>query len=353
LTINFLDLVIKNENTNQSSHCFEFFAFSCVTKREVEYGNYQYGMLSAIKVVTCKLVNRYGVNNHKRLISSSWTLARTSPPQPITATATTPSLHHHHHHHRSFVEVIRKTMSSSTTPPKVDDDVNNNNDDESRKRPSSSMNETDNNDSAKIAVVATETSSSSTPASSQQKQGDNNNNESCSKRPWKKGKKDNNKSKNGRGGIKDYGDGARDKRDDPPQLGSYANPAMREKYGVTLDLEEATTATDTNDDKNTETETKDTVKRKVALLLGFLGTKYGGFQINPEQKTIQAEIELALYRSGMISKDNFGTQHKYSWSNSARTDKGKQSREQHGSCGCCCCCARYNKIIVYISQLVL
>ena len=293
-------------------------------------------MLSVIKVLTCKLVNRYGVNNNKRLISSLWTLARTSPPQPIKATATTTSLYYHHHHQRSFVEVIRKTMSSTTTPPEVDDNVNNNkNDDESRKRPSSSLDEkTDNNDSTKIAVVATETSTSSTPASSsssQQKQGgDNTNNESSSsKRPWKKGKKDNNKSKY-KGGIRDYGDGVRDKRDDPPQLGSYANPAMREMYGVTLDLEEATaattSATDTNDDKNSGTEKKDTVKRKVALLLGFLGTKYGGFQINPEQKSIQAEMELALYRSGMISKDNFGTQHKYSWSNSARTDKGKQSR---------------------------
>ena len=295
-------------------------------------------MLSVIKVLTCKLVNRYGVNNNKRLISSFWTLARTSPPQPIKATATTTSLYYHHHHQISFVEVIRKTMSSTTTPPEVDDDVNNNkNDDESRKRPSSSLDEkTDTNDSTKIAVVATETSTSSTPASSsssQQKQGgDNTNNESnssSSKRSWKKGKKDNNKSKY-KGGIRDYGDGVRDKRDDPPQLGSYANPAMREMYGVTLDLEEATaattSATDTNDDKNTGTEKKDTVKRKVALLLGFLGTKYGGFQINPEQKSIQAEMELALYRSGMISKDNFGTQHKYSWSNSARTDKGKQSR---------------------------
>jgi DNA mismatch repair ATPase MutL len=285
-------------------------------------------MLSIIKVATCKLVNRYGINTNKRLNSSfSWTLTRTrtSPPQPIT---TAISSLYHHHYQRSFVEVLRKTMSSTTTPP-ISEDANNN--DDSRKRPSSSVDGTDNNDSTNIAVAATETSSS-TPSSSsqpqQKQQGDNNNNNnkesSSSKRPWKKGKKDNSKSKNGRGGIKDYGDGARDKREDPPQLGSYANPAMREMYGVTLDFEPTTTATtnDDGDDKNT-TETKDTVKRKVALLLGFLGTKYGGFQINPEQKTIQAEIELALYRSGMISKDNFGTQHKYSWSNSARTDKGK------------------------------
>jgi tRNA pseudouridine(38-40) synthase len=37
---------------------------------------------------------------------------------------------------------------------------------------------------------------------------------------------------------------------------------------------------------------------------------------------LQAEIELALFRSGMIVKSNFGLPHKYSWSSSARTDKG-------------------------------
>jgi tRNA pseudouridine(38-40) synthase len=44
--------------------------------------------------------------------------------------------------------------------------------------------------------------------------------------------------------------------------------------------------------------------------------------VNNNQRSIQAEIELALYRSGMISTANFGLPHKYSWSSSARTDKG-------------------------------
>lgn len=109
--------------------------------------------------------------------------------------------------------------------------------------------------------------------------------------------------------IKDFGVGSVDTRGDPPHVGSFANPAMREQFGVVID--------DLKDAEESKTN-----KRKVALFLGFLGTKYGGFQMNPEQRTLQAEVELALYRSGMLSKSNFGTPHKYSWSNSARTDKG-------------------------------
>ena len=137
---------------------------------------------------------------------------------------------------------------------------------------------------------------------------------------WKKAKEKDNKrrfTKKGAGKwIKDFGEGSRNTRDDPPHLGSFANSAMREQFGVVLE--------DTEETKEGE-ETKPTVptnKRKVALFLGFLGTKYGGFQMNQEQRTLHAEIELALYRSGMITKSNFGTPHKYSWSNSARTDKG-------------------------------
>eukprot|EP00534_Pseudo-nitzschia_fraudulenta_P003639 CAMPEP_0201122954 /NCGR_PEP_ID=MMETSP0850-20130426/6456_1 /ASSEMBLY_ACC=CAM_ASM_000622 /TAXON_ID=183588 /ORGANISM="Pseudo-nitzschia fraudulenta, Strain WWA7" /LENGTH=546 /DNA_ID=CAMNT_0047389747 /DNA_START=434 /DNA_END=2074 /DNA_ORIENTATION=+ len=119
--------------------------------------------------------------------------------------------------------------------------------------------------------------------------------------------------------MKDFGDGGRNSRDDPPHVGSFANPAMREMFGVVLDDTDKTNDDDDGADKKDKVPTN---KRKVALFLGFLGTRYGGFQVNPEQRTLQAEIELALYRCGMISKSNFGTPHKYSWSNSARTDKG-------------------------------
>lgn len=98
-----------------------------------------------------------------------------------------------------------------------------------------------------------------------------------------------------------------DNRDREPHKGSFAHSALREQFGVSLD--------------GCETFEK-TVKRKVVLLLGFLGTKYGGFQVNEEQRTLQAEVELALFKAGMLSESNFGFPFKYSWSTSARTDKG-------------------------------
>ena len=102
----------------------------------------------------------------------------------------------------------------------------------------------------------------------------------------------------------------KDLRDIKPHEGSYANPEQQRLLGVTLDPSPAI-------DPHVKM-----VKRKVALFLGFLGTKYGGFQVNPGQRTIQAEIEYALYRAGMLTELNFGNPHKYSWSSSARTDKG-------------------------------
>lgn len=93
-----------------------------------------------------------------------------------------------------------------------------------------------------------------------------------------------------------------------PHNGSYAAENMQQLFGVSLP-------------DNLPDEIKVT-KRKVALLIAYLGTNYSGFQINENQKTVQAEIELALYKARFVQKSNFGFPHKYSWSTSGRTDKG-------------------------------
>lgn len=105
-------------------------------------------------------------------------------------------------------------------------------------------------------------------------------------------------------------DESRDDRDKPPHEGSFAFEGLRTQLDVSLEP------------RTVVGEDQKMLKRKVALLLGFIGTKYAGFQINPRQRTIQAEIELALYRAGMLTTLNFGRPTKYSWSSSARTDKG-------------------------------
>eukprot|EP01084_Bolivina_argentea_P178764 308990_1 len=63
-------------------------------------------------------------------------------------------------------------------------------------------------------------------------------------------------------------------------------------------------------------------KKKVGLLLAYTGTNYPGLQINPGLRSIEAELEKALFLSGSILSTNFGCPRKICWSRSARTDKG-------------------------------
>ena len=100
-----------------------------------------------------------------------------------------------------------------------------------------------------------------------------------------------------------------DERSEEPHPGSFASKAMQELFDVTVrDVEE-------------DPEVKRS-KRKVALFIAYLGTRYGGLQINEGQRSVQAEIELALYLSQLIKKSNFGFPHKNGWAVSGRTDKG-------------------------------
>lgn len=79
-----------------------------------------------------------------------------------------------------------------------------------------------------------------------------------------------------------------------------------------------TNNTDQSDGDKKVSEVARNPKKTVALLIGFLGSKYRGMQMNQDSNTIQAQIELALFRAGFISKNNFGFPQKYAWSNSAR-----------------------------------
>jgi len=124
----------------------------------------------------------------------------------------------------------------------------------------------------------------------------------------------------------------KDNRDDnkaaPPHNGSFASQSMRELHGVTIDnFTSYDCTTDADSDNDDSGQTKN-AKKKTVLFVGFLGTNYAGMQINQNIKSLQAYIELALFRANYISKSNFGYPSKYSWSNSARTDKGVHSCAQ-------------------------
>lgn len=64
-------------------------------------------------------------------------------------------------------------------------------------------------------------------------------------------------------------------------------------------------------------------KRKMALLLGYNGSKYYGLQKQPGEsfETIEGKLEKALGTAGLISESNQGDLTKIGWSRAARTDK--------------------------------
>ncbi|CAB9500430.1 pseudouridine(27/28) synthase [Seminavis robusta] len=123
------------------------------------------------------------------------------------------------------------------------------------------------------------------------------------------------------------GDGdQRGNRDKQIHAGSYAHPAMRKLFNITLPPhllppDKPPTSEDYEAEKKQQ-EPKNFSKKKVAFLLAYLGTGFAGFQSNEGQRTLQADFELAMMRSELISPLNFGYFHKYSWSTSGRTDKG-------------------------------
>jgi tRNA pseudouridine38-40 synthase len=60
-------------------------------------------------------------------------------------------------------------------------------------------------------------------------------------------------------------------------------------------------------------------KKKYAVCFGYLGSAYQGLQINPDAKSVEAELERALFLVGAIDECNFGYMQKIGWSRAART----------------------------------
>ena len=151
---------------------------------------------------------------------------------------------------------ISRTMNSSTTEG---------NSTSSRKRGPSEGENNEDDDNGKIFASST-SQEPQQPGKGSPRQS----------RSWIKTKKA--RSKKGETWMKDFSNN--NNRDDPPHVGSFANPAMREQFNVVLEegshqeiMEEG--AENAND--------SDTVKRKVAILVGFLGTKYGKQLIAPSK----------------------------------------------------------------------
>lgn len=63
-------------------------------------------------------------------------------------------------------------------------------------------------------------------------------------------------------------------------------------------------------------------KKKVAILLGFNGSKYHGMQFNPPHKTIESELFNAFKETKLVSKENLSDLFKVKFMRACRTDKG-------------------------------
>ncbi|KAK6131363.1 hypothetical protein DH2020_034892 [Rehmannia glutinosa] len=85
-----------------------------------------------------------------------------------------------------------------------------------------------------------------------------------------------------------------------------------------------TTSGDEENHENSETTTRKPKykRRKVAIFFAYCGVGYQGMQKNPGAKTIEGDLEEALYFSGAIPEEERGQHRRFDWARSARTDKG-------------------------------
>ncbi|XP_057751898.1 uncharacterized protein LOC130969958 [Arachis stenosperma] len=90
-------------------------------------------------------------------------------------------------------------------------------------------------------------------------------------------------------------------------------PKKQKMSTSTSDDEECTTATGTK---------KRYKRRKIAIFFAYCGVGYQGMQKNPGAKTIEGDMEEALYVSGAVPEQDRGIAKRYDWARSARTDKG-------------------------------
>ncbi|KAL2468175.1 Pseudouridine synthase family protein [Forsythia ovata] len=63
-------------------------------------------------------------------------------------------------------------------------------------------------------------------------------------------------------------------------------------------------------------------RRKIAIFFAYCGVGYQGMQKNPGAKTIEGDLEEALYHSGAVPEQDRGLPKRFDFARSARTDKG-------------------------------
>lgn len=64
-------------------------------------------------------------------------------------------------------------------------------------------------------------------------------------------------------------------------------------------------------------------KKKFCLLLGYSGHTYYGMQRNPDMKTIEEDLLVAMLKNKWINQEGFNQAQTIQFQRAARTDKGK------------------------------
>ncbi|POM63242.1 tRNA pseudouridine(38-40) synthase, partial [Phytophthora palmivora] len=99
-------------------------------------------------------------------------------------------------------------------------------------------------------------------------------------------------------------------------------PALRTSFSRGLAAASADESTGRRWAEPLSNATAKLVKRKVAIVSGYMGTGYHGLQLNDNVETIEDEIRRAIFKAGAMRESNFEDLGKIDWARSSRTDKG-------------------------------
>ena len=108
------------------------------------------------------------------------------------------------------------------------------------------------------------------------------------------------------------------KKDDQDII--FKNEEEKNKDDINKDKEEENKNIDKNNSHKPEK--LKIPKRKFAIIHGYFGQNYSGNTKNPGVRTVEEELENALYKEKFISECNYGKLPKISWMRASRTDKG-------------------------------
>ncbi|CAI9117003.1 OLC1v1018309C1 [Oldenlandia corymbosa var. corymbosa] len=112
----------------------------------------------------------------------------------------------------------------------------------------------------------------------------------------------------------------------PPQAEEedQPNPKKLKMSTTTSDDEQIDPSSNPQEEGNADTPQKKPryKRRKIAMFFAYCGVGYQGMQKNPGAKTIEGDLEEALFLAGAVPEQDRGCPKRFDFARSARTDKG-------------------------------